>query len=46
MVVSAPGDLLHDLTCGQAADNTYRNKFGGTSGATPKVAEYGRAAVG
>ena len=28
----------HDLTCGQAADNAYRNGFGGTSGATPKVA--------
>ena len=38
VVVSAPGDPFHDLTCGQAADNTYRNDFGGTSGATPKVA--------
>ena len=38
VVVSAPGDLQHDLTCGQAADNAYRNGFGGTSGATPKVA--------
>jgi C-terminal processing protease CtpA/Prc/subtilisin family serine protease len=38
VVVSAPGDLDHDLTCGQAADNAYRNGFGGTSGATPKVA--------
>lgn len=38
VVVSAPGDPLHDLTCGQATDNSYRNDFGGTSGATPKVA--------
>ena len=38
VVVSAPGDPHHDLTCGQAADNAYRNGFGGTSGATPKVA--------
>jgi subtilisin family serine protease len=38
VVVSAPGDPLHDLTCGQATDNAYRNEFGGTSGATPKVA--------
>jgi subtilisin family serine protease len=38
IVVSAPGDPSHDLTCGQAADNAYRNGFGGTSGATPKVA--------
>lgn len=38
VVVSAPGDQLHDLTCGQASNNAYRNGFGGTSGATPKVA--------
>ena len=38
VVVSAPGDPLHDLTCGQSADNAYLNQFGGTSGATPKVA--------
>lgn len=38
VIVSAPGDLQHDLTCGQTADNAYRNGFGGTSGATPKVA--------
>jgi subtilisin family serine protease/C-terminal processing protease CtpA/Prc len=38
VVVSAPGDPLHDVTCGQGADNGYRNTFGGTSGATPKVA--------
>ncbi len=38
VVVSAPGDPAHDLTCGQSADNAYVNRFGGTSGATPKVA--------
>ena len=38
VVVSAPGDPLHDLTCGQGGDHEYRNDFGGTSGATPKVA--------
>lgn len=38
IVVSAPGDPDHDLTCGQASDTAYRNGFGGTSGATPKVA--------
>jgi subtilisin family serine protease/C-terminal processing protease CtpA/Prc len=38
VVVSAPGDQLHDLTCGQVSNNAYRNGFGGTSGATPKVA--------
>ncbi len=38
VVVSAPGDVQHDLTCGQALDSSYRNGFGGTSGATPKVA--------
>ena len=38
VVVSAPGDPSHDLTCAQSADNSYRNGFGGTSGATPKVA--------
>jgi subtilisin family serine protease len=38
IVVSAPGDPSHDLTCGHAADNSYVNAFGGTSGATPKVA--------
>lgn len=38
VVVSAPGDQLHDLTCGQTSNNAYRNAFGGTSGATPKVA--------
>jgi len=38
VVVCAPGDPAHDLTCGAGADNYYRNGFGGTSGATPKVA--------
>jgi len=38
IVVCAPGDSAHDLTCSSSADNTYRNGFGGTSGATPKVA--------
>ena len=38
VVVSAPGDPSHDLTCGASADNAYLNQFGGTSGATPKVA--------
>jgi subtilisin family serine protease len=38
IVVTAPGDGLHDLTCSSAGDDTYRNGFGGTSGATPKVA--------
>jgi subtilisin family serine protease len=38
IVVSAPGDLDHDVTCGHSADDSYRNGFGGTSGATPKVA--------
>jgi hypothetical protein len=36
--VAAPGDCDHDLTCSNSADNAYRNGFGGTSGATPKVA--------
>jgi subtilisin family serine protease len=38
VVVSAPGDSAHDLTCSTGSDNAYRNGFGGTSGATPKVA--------
>lgn len=38
IVVSAPGDENHDLTCGPETDNGYVNAFGGTSGATPKVA--------
>ncbi len=38
VVVCAPGDSSHDLTCNSSADDAYRNGFGGTSGATPKVA--------
>jgi methyl-coenzyme M reductase beta subunit len=38
IVVSAPGDSDHDLTCDNSGDDRYRNRFGGTSGATPKVA--------
>jgi subtilisin family serine protease len=38
IVVCAPGDASHDITCDVAADDSYRNGFGGTSGATPKVA--------
>lgn len=38
IVVSAPGDQQHDLTCAQSGDMAYRNGFGGTSGAAPKVA--------
>ncbi len=38
ITVSAPGDLSHDLTCSTASDTAYMNGFGGTSGATPKVA--------
>jgi len=38
IVVCAPGDSSHDLTCSNSSDSSYRNGFGGTSGATPKVA--------
>ena len=38
VVVCAPGDGSHDLTCSSTSDSAYRNGFGGTSGATPKVA--------
>ena len=38
VVVAAPGDGSHDTTCSSNADNAYTNSFGGTSGATPKVA--------
>ncbi len=38
VVVAAPGDGSHDLTCSSSSDTAYRNGFGGTSGATPKVA--------
>jgi hypothetical protein len=37
IVVSAPGDGAHDVTCYNSSDSAYRNGFGGTSGATPKV---------
>jgi hypothetical protein len=38
IVVCAPGDSDHDLTCSSTSDTAYTNDFGGTSGATPKVA--------
>ena len=38
VTVCAPGDAVHDLTCNSTGDAAYRNGFGGTSGATPKVA--------
>ena len=38
ITVAAPGDGSNDLTCAIASDTAYRNGFGGTSGATPKVA--------
>lgn len=38
VAVSAPGDLNHDLTCSSCPSNKYMRGFGGTSGATPKVA--------
>jgi subtilisin family serine protease len=37
VVVAAPGDSDHDVTCSNIANDSYRNGFGGTSGATPKV---------
>jgi hypothetical protein len=37
IVVYAPGDKDHDLTC-SIPEDCYRNKFGGTSGAVAKVA--------
>lgn len=37
IVVSAPGDQNHDITCSNLSNDAYRNGFGGTSGATPKV---------
>lgn len=37
IVVSAPGDQDHDVTCSASANDAYRNGFGGTSGATPKI---------
>lgn len=38
VVVSAPGSRCFDVTCGPSRDDQYINKFGGTSGATAKVA--------
>ncbi|MGA8027759.1 MAG: S8 family serine peptidase [Bryobacteraceae bacterium] len=38
VVVSAPGDASHDVTCGDLSNTDYRNDFGGTSGAAAKVA--------
>jgi hypothetical protein len=38
VTVYAPGDESYDLTCSSGPDNGYRNKFGRTSSATPKVA--------
>ena len=38
VTVCAPGDPTHDLTINSTGDSDYRNGFGGTSGATPKVA--------
>jgi subtilisin family serine protease len=38
LAVSAPGDMKHDVTCNSMDDASYRVTFGGTSGATPKVA--------
>ena len=38
VTVAAPGDSSHDLTCSSTGNDIYRNGFGGTSGATPKVA--------
>jgi len=37
IVVYAPGDKDHDVTCSTDSDS-YRNRFGGTSGAVAKVA--------
>lgn len=38
VVVAAPGDPEHDVTCDASSIDAYSNGFGGTSGATPKVA--------
>lgn len=38
VVVCAPGDPGHDVTCGHQADDDYRDGFGGTSSAAAKVA--------
>ena len=37
MTVCAPGDAFHDMTCSTGSDK-YTNRYGGASGATPKVA--------
>ncbi len=38
LTISAPGDPKSDLTCKGTGVDMYRTTFGGTSGATPKVA--------
>jgi subtilisin family serine protease len=38
LTVSAPGYPASDFTCGKPGNSDYRKTFGGTSGATPKVA--------
>ncbi|MDQ1637976.1 MAG: hypothetical protein QOF62_1315 [Pyrinomonadaceae bacterium] len=38
VVISAPADEMHDLTCSDKGKDRYRNSFGGTSGAAAKVA--------
>lgn len=38
VVVSAPGERKHDITCRDETDNDYTNQFGQTSGAAAKVA--------
>jgi len=38
VLVSAPGDSQRDVTCCNCGDTSYTNRFGGTSGAAPKVA--------
>lgn len=38
VVVSAPGDPNHDVTCSSESASFYRNDFGGTSSAAAKVA--------
>lgn len=38
VTVWAPGDPDHDLCCHDLANDAYKDRFGGTSGAAPKVA--------
>ncbi|HEU4933710.1 MAG TPA: S8/S53 family peptidase [Pyrinomonadaceae bacterium] len=38
IVVSAPGELSSDVTCCDCGPDSYTNSFGGTSGASAKVA--------